>query len=164
MGATMTNRTAAAYKAVATKRGNGSLSGIAFRAAKTKKKQVGYLTAIANKAVETRNKPSRKAMRTERASRAAFAAWAQGRGLFHVFLDGGKPTTGIVDVLLVEVDESDRDALRIGLVQLKAGTGKLGPADRTRLIHACNKARCLPIAAFWDTDTKEVGADLISFP
>lgn len=160
----MSDRPTPAQKAVETMRKAGTLFKSAEKAVRTKRSIPGYLEDIAARAAETRAKPASKARRTERASRDAFATWATENGLFHVFLDWGTPTTGIVDALLIRVDKHDRDQLEIELVQIKAGSAKLGATERRRLIEACKKVRCVPAAAFWDTETNTVGRDLISFP
>jgi hypothetical protein len=131
------------------------------KAWETRLKNQTKRTEIANKAVQSRNRPSRKAWRTEQASREAFAKWAVARGWFHVFLDDGNPRTGIVDALLIRVGRKDPDRIEVRLVQMKGGCAGFSPEERTRLLAACGKASIEPAAAYWDANSKKLGVDLL---
>src|SRR5215831_16156217 len=97
----------------------------------------------ARKAWRTRRRPQHKAMRAERGSKAALAAWCKLNGWRVVFFEGrtGAPRTGIVDALLVRIASGDADCLELRLVQLKSGGSGLTAAEVARLKNAVNKVR-----------------------
>ena len=108
----------------------------------------------ATKAWDTRRKPTRKAKRSERASKKALEKWCQASGWKFLFFEGktGSPRTGIVDAVIAQIWPDDADAVEIKLVQLKSGSSGLSGPESARLQKAIAKVSTGWLGALFDGD------------
>jgi hypothetical protein len=97
-----------------------------------------FRSAGAKKAWATRRSARYRASKSERASKAALAAWCRANRWKVLFFEGdtGAPRTGIVDAIIARIRPDDADGIDLRLVQLKSGGGGLTAAEIGRLKRA----------------------------
>ena len=116
----------------------------------------------AKKAWATRRSARYRASKSERASKAALAAWCRANGWKVLFFEGetGAPRTGIVDAIIARVRSDDADAVDMKLVQLKAGAGGLTGTEISRLKRATDTLTTDWLLAAFDGDTLHLVPDI----
>ena len=122
----------------------------------------GTRSEAAIKAWATRQSAQYRALKSEKRSKLALAAWCRENGWKVAFFEGptGSPRNGIVDAVITRIRPRDPDLIEVRLVQLKSGVGGLTGVEIARLKKAVDNLSADWLLAAFDGQTLHLVPDV----